>query len=251
MTFVAPGPTKDQTSPPSTEGPLARTTAQGALVLRTVGPLSAGSRVSLQLTPGASFAAQVTSGDGRAVSLELLEVPPEGSLETGSVVEMFIPLDMGVYKWLCIVSSNPSPNLAEVQVLDAPMFVPRRPNPRVLAELPADVRALLPQSKGPVHKAVLTDLSIGGMKLEGCQHLKAEDTIEVTVGLAVGRAARSTDDNATISIMGRVVMAYPSNRSKVGGSTDAHVSFIDGQEEALDIVHRFVAEQLKRRTPTL
>ncbi len=247
MTFVAPGPTGDLTSQASPEGPPALATAQGALVLRTVGPLSAGSRVSLQLTPGASFAAQVTSGDGRTVSLELLEVPPEGSLETGSVVEMFIPLDMGVYKWLCIVSSNPSPNVAEVQVLDAPMFVPRRPTPRVLAELPADVRALLPQSKGPVHKSVLTDLSIGGMKLEGCQHLSAEDTIEVTVRLA----ARSTDSDETISIMGRVVMAYPSNRSKVGGSTDAHVSFIDGQEEALEIVHRFVAEQLKRRTPRL
>ncbi len=247
MTFVAPVTGADQASKPSPEGPPPRAMAQEALVPRAVGPLSAGSQVSLQLTPGASFAAQVTSGDGRAVSLELLEVPPEGSLETGSVVEMFIPLDMGVYKWLCIVSSNPSPNTAEVQVLDAPMFVPRRPNPRVLAELPADVRALLPQSKGPVHKAVLTDLSIGGMKLEGCQHLSVEDTIEMTVRLAATSAA--TEE--AISIMGRVVMAYPSNRSKDGGSTDAHVSFIDGQQEAVEVVHRFVNEQLKRRTPTL
>jgi len=84
------------------------------------------------------------------------------------------------------------------------------------------------------------------MKLEGCQHLSAEDTIEVTVRLA----ARSTDNDETISIMaGGHVLS--SNRSKDGGSTDAHVSFIDGQEEALEIVHRFVAEQLKRRTPTL
>jgi hypothetical protein len=51
--------------------------------------------------------------------------------------------------------------------------------------------------------------------------------------------------------MGRVVMAYPSNYSKDPGSTDAHVSFIDGQQEALDLVSRFVAEQLKRRTPRL
>jgi PilZ domain len=230
MTFTAPAATPGQTSAPSTEG-----------------PLSAGSRVSLQLTAAASFAAQVTSGDGRTISLELLEVPPEGALETGSVVEMFIPLAMGVYKWLCIVSSNPSGNTADVQVLDAPMFVPRRPNPRVLAELPAEVRALLPQSKGPVHKAIVTDLSVGGLKLEGCQHLSAEETIEVTVRLA----ARSTAIDETISIMGRVVMAYPSNRSKEPGSTDAHVSFIDGQQEALEVVARFVADQLKRRTPTL
>jgi PilZ domain len=247
MTFVAPSAPADQTPTPPTEAPQARTTAQAALVLRTVGPLSAGSRVSLQLTPGASFAAQVTSGDGRTVSLELLEVPPDGSLETGSVVEMFIPLDMGVYKWLCIVSANPSRNAAEVQVLDAPMFVPRRPNPRVPAELPAEVRALLPQSKGPAHKAVMTDLSIGGMKLEGCQHLSAEDTIEVTVRLT----ARSITTDETISIMGRVVVAYPSHRSPDGGGTDAHVSFIDGQQEPLDAVERFVTEQLKRRTPTL
>jgi len=247
MTFVAPGATADETSTPSTGGPPPRATAQASLVLRTVGPLSAGSRVSLQLTPAASFAAQVTSGDGRTISLELIEVPPEGSLETGSVVEMFIPLDMGVYKWLCIVSSNPSGNTAEVQVLDSPMFVPRRPNPRVLAELPAEVRVLLPQSKGPVHKAVVTDLSIGGMKLEGCQHLSAEETIEVTVRLA----ARSTATDETISIMGRVVVAYPSNRTQDGGSTDAHISFIDGQQEAIEVIARFVGEQLKRRTPTL
>ncbi|MGD0810643.1 MAG: PilZ domain-containing protein [Acidimicrobiales bacterium] len=247
MTFVAPVATADQAATPPKKGPPAQTMAQVALVLRAVGPLSAGSRVSLQLTPGHSFAAQVTSGDGRAVSLELLEVPPDGSLETGSVVEMFIPLDMGVYRWLCIVSSHPSANLAEVQVLDAPMFVARRPTPRVLAELPAEVRALLPQSKGPAHKAVMTDLSIGGMKLEGCQHLRPEDTIEVTVRLA----GRSTTIDETISIMGRVVMAYPSSHSKDPDSTDAHISFIDGQQEALEVVGRFVAEQLKRRTPTL
>jgi hypothetical protein len=247
MTFVAPTAAADQTSAPSIKRPAAQALAQVALVLRAVGPLSEGSRVSLQLTPGRSFAAEVTSGDGRAVSLKLLEVPPEGSLETGSVVEMFIPLDMGVYKWLCIVSSHPSAKLAEVQVLDAPMFVARRPSPRVLAELPAEVRALLPQSKGPAHKAVMSDLSIGGMKLEGCQPLIAEDTIEVTVRLA----GRSTTINETLSIMGRVVMAYPSIRSKDPGSTDAHVSFIDGQQEALELVGRFVAEQLKRRTPRL
>jgi hypothetical protein len=247
MTFVVPAATKDKTPTPSTDGPAPQTMAQVALVLRAVGPLSAGSRVSLQLTPGHSFAAQVSSGDGRTISLELLEVPPEGSLETGSVVEMFIPLDMGVYKWLCIVSSHPSANEAEVQVLDAPMFVARRPTPRVLAELPAEVRALLPQSKGPAHKAVMTDLSVGGMKLAGCQPLSVEDIIEVTVRLA----GRSTAINETITIMGRVVMAYPGNHSKDPGSTDAHVSFIDGQEEALELVGRFVAEQLKRRTPRL
>ncbi len=247
MTFVAPVATADETPTPVTGGPAARSMAQAALVLRAVGPLSAGSRVSLQLTPGQSFAAKVTSGDGRSIALQLLEVPPDGSLETGSVVEMFIPLDMGVYKWLCIVSSHPSANQAEVQVLDAPMFVARRPTPRVLAELPAEVRALLPESKGPARKAVMTDLSIGGMKLEGCQHLSTEDTIEVTVRLA----GRATAIDETISIMGRVVMAYPSNHSNDPGSTDAHISFIDGQQEPLDVVGRFVAEQLKRRTPTL
>jgi hypothetical protein len=51
--------------------------------------------------------------------------------------------------------------------------------------------------------------------------------------------------------MGRVVMAYPSSHSKDPDSTDAHISFIDGQQEALEVVGRFVAEQLKRRTPTL
>lgn len=247
MTFVVPAATADKMPNSPSGGPAPQSMAQVALVLRAVGPLSAGSRVSLQLTPGHSFAAQVTSGDGRTIALELLEVPPEGSLETGSVVEMFIPLDMGVYKWLCIVSSHPSANEAEVQVLDAPMFVARRPTPRVLAELSAEVRAVLPQSKGTAHKAVMTDLSVGGMKLEGCQPLSTEDTIEVTVRLA----GRSTAINETVTIMGRVVMAYPSIQSKGPGSTDAHVSFIDGQQEALDLVGRFVAEQLKRRPPRL
>jgi hypothetical protein len=202
----------------------------------------------LQLAQLGSFAAKVVSGDGRSVSLQMVEVPPDGSLETGAVVEMFIPLAMGVYRWLCLVSSVRSGGAAEVQVLDAPMFVPRRPNPRVLAELPAEVRTLLPQSKGPAHRAVVTDLSKGGLKLEGCQQVGIDDTIEVTARLA----ALPSLPGETISIMGRVVMAYPSaTSSETGGSTDAHVAFIDGQQEALDAVERFVSDQLKRRTVLL
>jgi hypothetical protein len=51
--------------------------------------------------------------------------------------------------------------------------------------------------------------------------------------------------------MGRVVTAYPSTHSNEPGSTDAHVSFIDGQQEAMELIDRFIADQLERRTPTL
>ena len=145
---------------------------------------------------------------------------------------MFIPLDMGVYRWLCIVSSNPSANVAEVQVLDAPcsslagLTRGCSPNCQPMSG------ALLPQSKGPAHKAV-TDRSFHRRhEARGMPAPKAEDTIEVTVRLA----ARPTDNDETISIMGRVVMAYPSNHSKDRDSSDAHVSFIDGQQEALEVV---------------
>jgi hypothetical protein len=53
--------------------------------------------------------------------------------------------------------------------------------------------------------------------------------------------------SGTISLMGRVVMAYPSTRSEKTGSTDAHVCFLEGQHKAVEAVDRFVAQQLKCR----
>jgi hypothetical protein len=191
-------------------------------------------------------AAHVTSSDGKTVVLELLDAPGEGAPEAGAVVEMFIQLAMGVYKWLCLVSCSAG-NKVEVQLLDSPKFVMHRLEPRVVAELPAEVRSLLPDSKGLPHDAVVTDLSSGGLKLEGAQHLRADETIEVTVQLF----AASTPSEGTISIMGRVVTAYPSTHSNEPGSTDAHVSFIDGQQEAMELIDRFIADQLERRAPTL
>jgi hypothetical protein len=223
------------------------TTVHGSAASPPVGPLSPGSRVTLGVADTGPVAAHVASSDGKTFVLELLDAPGEGALEAGAVVEMFIQLAMGVYKWLGLVSCSPADKKVEVQLLDSPRFVMQRLEPRVVAELPAEVRSLLPDSKGLPHHAVVTDLSSGGLKLEGAQHLRADETIEVTVQLF----AAPSGSEGTISIMGRVVTAYPSTHSNEPGSTDAHVSFIDGQQEAMEVIDRFIAEQLKGRAATI
>ena len=44
-------------------------------------------------------------------------------------MDLFMSLSWGMYKWLCIVSCQPSERKSEVQLLDAPMFIQRRLDP--------------------------------------------------------------------------------------------------------------------------
>jgi hypothetical protein len=181
--------------------------------------------------------------DGRTVVLELKEEIPEGGLEDGSVVDMFLSLSWGMYKWLCIVSRYPGDHRVEVQLLDAPMFIQRRLDPRVGVGLAAQVRPVRSASVGQPHEAIVADLSHGGLKLEGAKSLRAGDVIEVTMELS----ATLISFVGMISVMGRVVMAYPSNHGDEPGSTDAHVCFLEGQQKAIEAVDQFVAQQLKCR----
>ena len=212
-------------------------------VAAIAGPLEIGARVGLQLPQAGTCAAQVASCDGRALILELLDDIPPGQLEEGSVLDLFMSLSWGMYKWLCIVSCQPSERKAEVQLLDAPMFIQRRLDPRVGVGVPAQVRPVRSVTLGEAHEAVVADLSHGGLKLEGAKQLRAGDVIEVTMELS----ATSISFSAMVSLMGRVLMAYPSSKSAEPGSTDAHVCFVEGQPEAIEAVDRFVAQQLKCR----
>jgi hypothetical protein len=196
-------------------------------VAAIAGPLEAGARVGLQLPQAGTCAAQI----------------PSGHLEEGSVLDLFMSLSWGMYKWLCIVSCQPSERKAEVQLLDAPMFIQRRLDPRVGVGVPAQVRPVRSATLGEAHEAVVADLSHGGLKLERAKQLRAGDVIEVTMELS----ATSISFSAMVSLMGRVLMAYPSSKSAETGHTDAHVCFLEGQAEAIEAVDRFVAQQLKCR----
>jgi PilZ domain len=209
------------------------------------GPLEPGAQVGLQLPQAGMSAAQVASCDGRAVILELLDELAPGALEEGSVVDLFMSLSWGMYKWLCIVSCQPSERKAEVQLLDAPMFIQRRLDPRVGVGLPAQVRPVRSEAVGEPHEAVVADLSHGGLKLEGAKQLRAGDVIGVTTDLSA-----TPVPTGMVSLMCRVVMAYPSAKHDGPGRTDAHICFLEGQQEAIEAVDRFVAQQLKCRAAT-
>jgi hypothetical protein len=206
------------------------------------GPLEPGSEVSLQLPQAGSCAARVASCDGRALVLELVDEPPAGALEEGSVVDLFMSLSRGMYKWLCIVSCQPGDHKAEIQLLDAPMFIQRRLDPRVGVGLPARVRPVRSATIGEPHEAIVADLSHGGLKLEGAKQLRAGDVIEVAAELSA-----TLGSNGTVSLMCRVVMAYPSAKHPGPGRTDAHICFLEGQQLAIEAVDRFVAQQLSWR----
>ena len=207
------------------------------------GPLEVGARVGLQLPRTGTCAAEVTFFDGRGLGLELKDEIPEGGLEEGSVVDMFLSLSWGMYKWLCIVISYPSDHKVEVELLDAPMFIQRRLDPRVGVGLTAQVRPVRSASLGQPYEAVVADLSHGGLKLEGAKNVRAGDVIEVTMELS----ATLISFVGLISVLGRVVMAYPSPHNAEVAATDAHVCFLEGQQKAIEAVDQFVAQQLKCR----
>lgn len=210
-------------------------------VAAIAGPLEAGSRVGLQLPLIGPCAAQVVSCDDRTVVLELQDEIAEGSLEEGSVVDLLLSLSWGMYKWICVVSRSPADRKSEVQLLDAPMFIQRRLDPRVGVGIAAEVRSVRSASRSQAYPAVVADLSHGGLKLEGARQLRAGDIIEITMGLS----ATLIDFVGSITLVGRVVMAYPSHQNDDLGSTDAHVCFLDGQQKAIAAVDHFVAQQLK------
>ncbi len=207
------------------------------------GPLDVGSRVGIALPLAGTLTARAQRLDGRTVVLDVDQEVPEGSLEAGSIVDMVLGLSWGLYKWLCMVSGVPEDRTVELQLLDAPMFIQRRLDPRVGVGLAAQVRPVRSDSSGQPFEAIVADLSHGGLKLEGARPLRAGDVIEVSMELS----ATLVSFVGTITLRGRVVMAYPSNRSDDPAITDAHVCFLDGQQEVVEAVDRFVAQQLKCR----
>lgn len=205
------------------------------------GPLGPGVKVGLQLPSGGTVAARVASHGERALILELLEEVAPGALEEGSVMDLFMPLSWGTYKWLCIVSCHPSERKAEIELLDAPIFIQRRLDPRVGVALSAEVRVLRGARRAEAHDALVADLSNGGLKLEQARQLRSGDVVEVKLDLSP--ALVSSKEAVTVS--GRVVMAYPSPPGDDPARTDAHVCFLEGQTEALAAVSRFVTQQLR------
>jgi PilZ domain len=203
--------------------------------LDVAGPLEAGVRVSLELPEAGTCVGVVSSkglstGGQASLTLDLLDELPDGEVEPGSTVDLFMPRPEGIYHWLCSMSSPPFGQRARLELLGSPMVVQRRSRQRVDAGLQAKVRRIRSARRGPAHDMTVADLSHGGMKLDGSFQLSTGDTVEVTVDLGT-----------SVQVAGRVVMAYPSPN---GGWT-AHLSFIDGQREALDVVDSFLAYRLR------
>jgi hypothetical protein len=211
-------------------------------IFAIAGPLAHGVRVKLQL-PGqpraALLPAQVLSCAATTVVVELDQAPP--ATEEGVVADLFMPLSWGIYKWLCLASCHPGEHKVELELLDAPVFVQRRLDPRVGVAFPAQVRALRGGRRTAPHDALVTDISRGGLKLSRASMLRTGDRVEVSIQHPGAHNAFSS----VVCLLARVVMAYPSPRSTGPGLTDAHLCFLDGQPDALAAIARLVAQQLE------
>ena len=147
-----------------------------------------------------------------------------------------------MYKWLCIVSCQPSERKAEVQLLDAPMsFNAGSTRGSEWACRRRCARYARRPSASPMRPWSRTCPTVGSSS-KGPNNSGQGDVIEVTTDLSA-----TLVPSGTVSLMCRVVMAYPSARHIGPGRTDAHTSFLDGQQETIDAVDRFVAQQLKCR----
>ncbi|HTW09348.1 MAG TPA: PilZ domain-containing protein [Acidimicrobiales bacterium] len=193
-------------------------------------PLEPGVRVSLELPEAGTCVGVVASKDEASVVLELLDDVPDGELETGATLELFMPGPHGMYHWICTLRSLPGSQRAELELVSAPVFVQRRLRPRVEAGLQARVRRIHSSRRGTAHDMKVADLSRGGMKLEGPFQVSTGDTLEVTVDLG-----------PQVQLTGRAVMAYPSGPARWA----AHVSFLDGQREAIDSIDAYIASRMR------
>lgn len=196
----------------------------------TPSPLEPGVRVSLELPEAGTCVGVVDSKDDAIVVLSLLDEIPEGDLRAGATMALFVPRPQGIYHWLCVVRSLGADQKAELELLSPPVFVQRRLGHRVEAALQAQVRRIHSSRRGQAHEMRVADLSHGGMKLEGPIQLSTGDTLEVTVDLG-----------APVQLKGRAVMAYPANRGKYA----AHVSFLEGQRDAVDVVDDYIAQRAR------
>jgi hypothetical protein len=232
------------------------------------GALAVNTRVNLQLPRGGTYRARVAACHGLTLELRLLDQVPGQVFTDDCVLDISMPLAWGTYKWLCIVSRDRDEWNARAQLLDGPVFSPRRSDPRVGVALPARVGFGSTDGLEEFHRAVVTDLSSWGLKLEVAKGPPSGAIIEVTVHLP-GRASSAA---LVVSILGSVAMTravQPGGGPAQGGGpahgqggrpvqvhdietaiTEVHVSFLDGQEQALQAISRFVGEQLERRGMT-
>lgn len=194
------------------------------------GPLAPGVRVSLELPEAGTCVAVVKGQDDRTLVLDLLDDVPDIELEAGSRLDLFMPRGEGIYHWPCALTAAPMGQRAEVLLLNLPMFVQRRLGHRLEAALQAKVRRIHAARRGKPRDMVVADLSHGGLKLQGDFHLSTGDTVEV--GMDVG---------SPVQVVGRVVMAYPSDP----GPWAVHVSFLDGQPDATETVAAYIAGLLR------
>jgi PilZ domain len=199
------------------------------------GPLEAGVRVSIELPEAGTCVGVVSSkglssGGQASLTLDLLDELPEDEVDLGSTIDLFMPRPEGIYHWLCSLNSQPFGQRAQLELLGSPMVVQRRSRQRVDASLKAKVRRIRSARRGPAHDMTVADLSHGGMRLEGPFQLSTGDTVEVAVDLGT-----------PVRVVGRAVMAYPSPT----GTWTAHLSFVDGQRQALDVVDGFLAYHLR------
>jgi len=194
--------------------------------------LVTGARVSLELPEAGTCVAVVTSAVGDQVRLQLLDELPPGSLHLGAAFELFVPRPAGIYHWLCALRELEREEEALVQLLSEPLFVQRRRAHRWEASLEAQVRRVHAARRGAIRAMKVADLSRGGLKLEGPVRLSTGDTLEV--GFNLGRE---------VELMGRVVMAYPAP----GDFWAVHVSFLEGQREAMELLDRYIAKRAEGR----
>lgn len=197
------------------------------------GPLAPGVRVSLEFPQAGTCVGVVASVEATSVVLDLLDELPEGHLVSGLTIQLFMPRSEGLYHWLGALSGAPVGQQVGIELLSSPLFVQRRFGKRVEPELQAEVRRLRSTRRGKPHEMSVADLSRGGMKLEGPFPLSTGDTLEVTV-----------DIGATVQLVGRAVMAYPVSE----GTWAAHVTFVDGQADLINLVDDYIASHLRLRS---
>lgn len=187
-------------------------------------------RVGVEILDSASSVALVERiGPGAAVTLTLLDEVDASELLPGTEATLFVVRPTGLYRWPVLVSDRREDKV-DFDLVQQMQHIQRRADPRVDADVVAEVRVLGSAGTSDPEEARIRDLSKGGLRLAGLNRAEPGDRIEVAVDLGSGRVA----------VTGRVVMAY----ADPAGGRVAHVAFSGELAGALSVIDAYVTRRM-------
>ena len=191
--------------------------------------LQQGMRVGIDVPDRGACVAEVIRSTPDRLRLKLLDPLPDGGVDQGAELVVFLARDQGLWQWPARLATAPDAEL-ELALTGPGALLQRRAHPRVRVELPCECRLVRNGRRGNNHDAVIEDLSRGGMRLRVGGPFQPGDRVDVTVDL----------NGSQVTVGGRAVMSRPvSAREKV-----VNLAFGESVSGVIAAIDHYLAQRL-------